>query len=344
MADPRFSILLPTHNRADVISHAITSVLRQTEMNFELLVAGDGATRETECIINGFTDPRIIWLSMDKSEGFGYANRNRALSIARGKYVAFMTDDDILFTDHLMQLGRLLDSGAVLACTRAVWVSTDGVAAPFPVNLQMPDELHHFLHNGNVVPSSCFGYRRDALGEGPHLQDDAEHSADWLLWKRLLTQHPSAPLGASHHFTAMHFSAKRKASRDSGSPELKALLEIADNSSWWPLVLRPTVADDHTEQEVWANQLGTGDGENAVRIALATVVDRLAWERVQGGLGPLRRIHLHEFSKATDLPNDFDSDAYLFLNPDVAKAGIEPKEHWLQWGQFEARRYFYPSK
>jgi hypothetical protein len=345
MTDPLFSVLLPTHNRPDVISHAIASVLRQSETSFELLIVGDGATKETAQAVKAFSDPRIIWLDMPKSKGFGYANRNRALSTARGKYVAFMTDDDILFTDHLLQLRARLDAGSVLACTRAIWVSSDAVAAPFPINLQMPDELHHFLHHANVLPSSCFGYLREALGRGPHLQEDVECAADWLLWKKLLTEHPMKPLGTSDQFTVMHFAAKRRARRDSGMPDLKALLEIFDNSDWWPSVLRPTVTEDQTEQAVWAAQLCQDNGEQTVRMALRRVIDRLAWERVQAGLGPLGRVNLHRFSaaRATEPPVDFDDDAYLTLNPDVARAGIDPRKHWLNWGQFEGRRYQFPT-
>ena len=79
-------------------------------------------------------------------------------------------------------------------------------------------------------------------------------------------------------------------------PDLKALLEIADNSRWWPSVLRPIIADGNTEQGVWAAQLFNADGEETVRASLHAVVDRLAWERVQGGTGPLRRLDYHQFA------------------------------------------------
>lgn len=39
------------------------------------------------------------------------------------------------------------------------------------------------------------------------------------------------------------------------------------------------------------------------------------------------------------LPADFDAEAYLYLNPDVAAAGINPAEHYLNYGASEGRRF-----
>ena len=50
---PRFTILMPTHSRVDVIGHAIQSVLDQTEQDFELLVVGDGCAEGTGDVVSG---------------------------------------------------------------------------------------------------------------------------------------------------------------------------------------------------------------------------------------------------------------------------------------------------
>ena len=143
---PLFSVLMPTHNRADVLGYAIQSVLWQSAPDFELLIVGDGCTDNTAEVVAQYQDPRIRWFDLPKAPYFGYANRNIALREARGEYVAFAADDDLLLPDHLALLaGEAVRTQAEWLYSRPVWVTSDGVVVPSMVNLHNTDELHSFL-------------------------------------------------------------------------------------------------------------------------------------------------------------------------------------------------------
>ena len=90
---PLVSVVIPTHNRANMIGRAIESVLSQTYTNFEVIVVSDGSTDNTEKVVNSFSDHRIILLKHDESRGASAA-RNTGMRAARGKYIAFLDDDD----------------------------------------------------------------------------------------------------------------------------------------------------------------------------------------------------------------------------------------------------------
>jgi hypothetical protein len=339
---PIFSVLLPTHARADVVGLAVRSVLAQTEADFELLVVGDGAQPGTAPAVLAAGDPRVRWFDLPKAPGFGYVNRNRVLAQARGRYVAHMADDDLILPDHLARLRAMLDSGAVLAATRAVWISSDGIGCPFPNNLALRDENAAFLTRGNSTPSPCFAYRRDALADPEPWPADGAGAGDWHIWKRLLRAHPAASFAVDAAYTVLHFSARRRNSRTSAMPEMVIMLDLADRYDFWPAALRPTIAPGQTEQEIYAAMLDAPGGAETLRQAAARVTDRIAWTFIQDRMPAAARKLEHGPAQRPGtqrVPADFDAATYLRLNPDVAAAGMDPVHHWLRHGQFEGRGY-----
>ena len=281
---PRVSVLLPTHNRADVLGYALKSVLAQTFADFEVLVVADGCTDGTVDVVRSFQDPRIRLFEFPKAPFFGYANRNRALREAHGDVVAFAAHDDLLLPDHLERMVGALDrTGADWMYSRPLWVSTDGYIVPFCTNLENADEREWFRTVENTIPVSCVVHRRDCIERSGYWPEDVREAADWHLWKRMLRDEGDRTPVYISEPTTLHFSADWRKSRNAGRLDVQTLLQIAETASWWPQTLKYEVRQRAAEQQViFEAMLGGGVAWCAgLRAAIALVVDRLAWDHVR---------------------------------------------------------------
>jgi glycosyltransferase involved in cell wall biosynthesis len=292
---PRFSVLLPTHNRADVLSFAIASVLAQSERDFELLIVADGCTDGTRDVVASFPDPRIRFYDLPKAPYFGYANRNIALREARGRLIAFAAHDDLLLPDHLALMGDLLDrKGTAWGYSRPLWVSTDGIVVPFCVNLGLAEEMADFLERGNTIPVSCVVHTRAAIEQVGLWPEDVPIAADLELWRRILVANGKSAAYLRQP-TTLHFSANWKQSRFSAVREVRTLLAIADKAAWWPAILRHDPGKEAEQAALWREIEAGGDfWVSSLRAAIDTVIDRLAWMTTRefrpGLTAPLRKL------------------------------------------------------
>jgi glycosyltransferase involved in cell wall biosynthesis len=91
---PAVSVIITTHNREEMLLRAVRSVLAQTYQNFELIIVDDGSTDNTEKSISRLQNQNITYIKFDRASGTSAKPRNTGLEIARGKYIAFLDDDD----------------------------------------------------------------------------------------------------------------------------------------------------------------------------------------------------------------------------------------------------------
>ena len=291
---PRFSILIPTHNRSRLLRLAISSALAQTEGDFEILVVGDGCTDDTADVVASFADSRIRWLDLPKAPYFGYANRNIALRQATGSHIAFVTDDDLLLPDHLALLALTLEeSGAEWAYSRPLWVTEDGLVVPFPSNLLNADELELFLNDRNHIPSSCVVHRRSCLDKYGYWPEDIPSGGDWRYWIRIVEGGGRTILACCPTPSVLHFNAAWRTRPETQMAQVKAAREIAACSNWWPATLNVAIPPGRPEQEVFYDLIRQEGYVERLRRDVTRVVDRLAWmqldetpgihSRLQGG-------------------------------------------------------------
>ena len=108
-APPQVSVILPTHNRAQLVGRAILSVLAQTFQDWELLVVDDASIDDIREVVDAFRDPRICYLRRDTNGG-GSAARNVGIRAARGQYLAFLDSDNEMLPERLEKQLKVFES------------------------------------------------------------------------------------------------------------------------------------------------------------------------------------------------------------------------------------------
>lgn len=91
---PLISVVMATYNGQSFIKEAIQSVLDQTITDFEFIIIDDGSTDETQQIVLAFNDDRIQYIKKEHNSGIS-DSLNIGISLAKGKYIARMDDDDV---------------------------------------------------------------------------------------------------------------------------------------------------------------------------------------------------------------------------------------------------------
>ena len=91
----RFSIVIPTHNRCDLLSVAIRSALAQRHRDFEVVVSDNASEDETPSVVGSFNDSRLRYVRT-KSFLPGEPHWEFAVGQASGEYVLLLADDDCL--------------------------------------------------------------------------------------------------------------------------------------------------------------------------------------------------------------------------------------------------------
>lgn len=109
VAEPVFSVVIPTYQRREAVVAATLSALEQTIAVIEVIVVIDGSTDGTELALRAINDPRLKIVTQE-NRGAGAA-RNSGIDQARGRYIAFLDCDDRFLPHHLADLLSLLEKG-----------------------------------------------------------------------------------------------------------------------------------------------------------------------------------------------------------------------------------------
>lgn len=189
MKKPLLSVIMPAYRCGGTIRAAIESVLIQN-VDLELLVIDDCSDEPLEEVLAPFqNDARVKLLKNAQNMGAAQS-RNRGVSLAQGKYVAFLDADDIWAPGKIeKQLTLLEKTGMVLCATARELMSPEGNLTgrviPVPEKITYRELLKH-----NCINCSSVVMHTEVAREFP-MHNEESHE-DYIMWLEILRKYGSA--------------------------------------------------------------------------------------------------------------------------------------------------------
>jgi glycosyltransferase involved in cell wall biosynthesis len=193
---PTVSVIIPSYNHEKFVGECIQSALNQTFQDFEIIITDDGSTDRTVEIIENIKDPRITLFKHTKNQGVCVA-ANNCISHARGKYIAWLSSDDIWYPEKLAVQVKYLDEHPEIAVVfgKVEWIDREGdpiknsqfpYANVFEVENRTRFEwLNHFFLKGNCLSLPCSLIRANYFAEVGTFDRTYANIQDLDLWVRI---------------------------------------------------------------------------------------------------------------------------------------------------------------
>lgn len=182
---PKVSVIMSVYNGETYLHEAIDSILNQTFKDFEFVVIDDGSTDRSPDILESFDDRRMVVTHQDR-RGLTKA-LNRAVSSAKGEYVARMDADDVSLPERLGQQVAFLDQHADVALLGCNFYEIDDSGAIVADKELVPEneEIKWRLLFHNCYGHSTTIFRKDCFLRVGGYDEGLVCSQDYDLWVRL---------------------------------------------------------------------------------------------------------------------------------------------------------------
>jgi len=231
------TVLIPTFDHGLTLRWAVTSALAQTLEDVEVLVVGDGVPDVTRKLMADLcaADARVRFFDNPKGPRHGELHRHAALQEARGRIVAYLSDDDLWFRDHLEVMATALH-GTDFAGAFLVKAHRDGTLTPRLSDLRQSWYLRHAAGGRRSMSLSAAAHTLDLYRRLPHgwrTTPEAQRT-DAHMWRQMLTVRNVRVVSATWP-TVLAFGSTARGDMTMAERE-------AELAGWWTRLADPGMA------------------------------------------------------------------------------------------------------
>ena len=186
---PLVSIIVRTCNRPNVLRETLISIKNQTYKNIEVIVVEDGPNVSEKMIKDEFSSINIKYYSFGKNHGRCAAG-NKGLSMATGKYINFLDDDDLFYEDHVEVLVSELENSDYEIAYSTSFETAIVVESKSPYKYKIIDKRPGItteynplkLQYQNITPIQCVMFSKKVYEKCGGFDERLDALEDWDLW------------------------------------------------------------------------------------------------------------------------------------------------------------------
>lgn len=184
----KFSIIIPTYNRTDLLEKAIISINEQTCQDFEIIVVNDNPAEKNkiDTLIANLDKVRVIHHEYAKG---GNAARNTGILHSQGELIAFLDDDDIWLPEklsvHLKEHTQKPEAGLVFS--DCLYVYNNKNIADHVYSADVPANVIDSMGKAIFCPatSSIVSIKRECVDKCGLFDENLVSFQDWDYWFRI---------------------------------------------------------------------------------------------------------------------------------------------------------------
>ena len=179
------SVVIPLYNKAAEIERTLRSVLAQSVQPREIIVVDDGSTDGSAEIVERVASP-LVRLVRQQNAGVSAA-RNKAISLASGRWVALLDGDDRWCEDYLLTMAQLIERYPDCGAYGSAFYVDNGdklVVADTPKSEGVVDFFEESMSRYVLIPSAAI-LRRDLVVELGGFPEGMRMGEDQYLWTKI---------------------------------------------------------------------------------------------------------------------------------------------------------------
>jgi len=187
----KVSVVIPVWDRTHELEESISSILKQSYHNIELILVTDGSPKETIEVIKKYEDnPRVKVFYYYNNSGTAVRGRNKAIREATGKYLAFQDSDDIADRDRIKNSVKFIKKYNVDGVYGGWRAMVDGTRKDTGLKNKQevfsPDCDLEMMKETCVPCQSTVMIKTDVLRKLGGLKEKMRYREDHELWTRFM--------------------------------------------------------------------------------------------------------------------------------------------------------------